>query len=81
MGHQKRGNLLSDDDDDDDEESSKEEDKDLVALQSILDVSRGSDDGGGLSGADRTTSVMTKESSTRKRVASSLLRGLSSKCP
>jgi hypothetical protein len=80
---QKRGASLSDDDDndDDDDVGSEGEDEDLVALQSTLDVSCGSGDGVGPSGADRPASVMTEESSARKRAASSPLRGLSPKHP
>jgi hypothetical protein len=60
MGCQKRGDSLSDDDDED----SKGEDKDLAALQSALDVSRGSSNDARLSGASCPAGVTTEESST-----------------
>jgi hypothetical protein len=81
IDHQKHGALFSNDDDYDDEEGSEGEDEDFVIHQSTFDVSRRSDNGVGSSGADRPTSVMIKEDSTRKRVTSSPLRGPSPKRP
>ena len=77
MERQKRRASSSDDnDDDDDEEDSEEHDEDLAALQSIPDVSLGSDDG-----ADSPVGAMTEESFARKRVASSPIREPSPKRP
>ena len=52
-----------DDDDDDNEEDSEGEDRDLVVVQSVLDVSRRSGDGVGPSGADRFANVEDEEAS------------------
>lgn len=67
--------------DDDDEEDSKEDDEDLTSLQSIPDVSLGSGGGAGPSDADSPAGARTEESFTRKRAASSPLRGSSPKHP
>jgi hypothetical protein len=81
MERQKHGDSLLDDDDDENEEDFEGENEDLVALQSTLDVSRGSSDGAGSSCADCPAGVAIEESSIRKWAASSPLRGPSPKCP
>lgn len=65
MECQKRGASSSDDDDNDDDEDAEDEDEDLAVLQSILDISQGSGDGTGLSGADRLASAWMRKALLR----------------